>query len=288
MARKRLDQRAPKSIPSYRKNRKMSTTMGLSEMSKTYQYRKVMKPMLERKRRARINKCLDELKDLMVATFEAQGEHITRLEKADILELTVNFLIRLKEQRQAQDRSVRIPNESNHVNRITQADGFRSGYIHAVNEVNRSIIALAVNKNTGAQLMNYLGQRLNQLQPPLEKSSPPPPITSPLRIRIQPPSIVNSGGNSVSSSCFSTASTGHQQHPCHRQMTITPLLLTTSSQNSTCSRSSVHSNGSSECSSHYSYTSTNSKSSNSSTTDTRSPSEIDSNLEEEDNVWRPW
>jgi len=34
------------------------------EMSKTYQYRKVMKPMLERKRRARINKCLDELKDI--------------------------------------------------------------------------------------------------------------------------------------------------------------------------------------------------------------------------------
>jgi len=51
-------------------------------MSKTYQYRKVMKPMLERKRRARINKCLDELKDLMVATLESEGEHVTRLEKA--------------------------------------------------------------------------------------------------------------------------------------------------------------------------------------------------------------
>ena len=35
-------------------------------MSRTHQYRKVMKPLLERKRRARINKCLDDLKDLMV------------------------------------------------------------------------------------------------------------------------------------------------------------------------------------------------------------------------------
>uniref|UniRef100_T1HTH6 BHLH domain-containing protein n=2 Tax=Rhodnius prolixus TaxID=13249 RepID=T1HTH6_RHOPR len=34
-------------------------------ISRTYQYRKVMKPMLERKRRARINRCLDELKELM-------------------------------------------------------------------------------------------------------------------------------------------------------------------------------------------------------------------------------
>ena len=34
-------------------------------MSRTFQYRKVMKPLLERKRRARINACLDELKDIM-------------------------------------------------------------------------------------------------------------------------------------------------------------------------------------------------------------------------------
>jgi hypothetical protein len=30
----------------------------------------VTKPLLERKRRARINKCLDELKDLMVGALE--------------------------------------------------------------------------------------------------------------------------------------------------------------------------------------------------------------------------
>ena len=34
-------------------------------MSRTHQYREVMKPLLERKRRARINACLDELKDIM-------------------------------------------------------------------------------------------------------------------------------------------------------------------------------------------------------------------------------
>jgi len=52
-------------------------------MSRTHQYRKVMKPLLERKRRARINKCLDELKDLMVHALQHEGENITKLEKAD-------------------------------------------------------------------------------------------------------------------------------------------------------------------------------------------------------------
>ena len=32
---------------------------------KTYTYKKITKPLLERKRRARINACLDELKDIM-------------------------------------------------------------------------------------------------------------------------------------------------------------------------------------------------------------------------------
>merc|ERR1712218_748548 len=67
-------------------------------MSRTHQYRHLIKPMLERKRRARINKCLDELKDLMVAALQQDGESITKLEKADVLELTVRHLRKLKVQ----------------------------------------------------------------------------------------------------------------------------------------------------------------------------------------------
>ena len=39
-------------------------------VSRTFQYRKYMKPMLERKRRARINRCLDELKELMTGALQ--------------------------------------------------------------------------------------------------------------------------------------------------------------------------------------------------------------------------
>ncbi|EZA57426.1 hypothetical protein DMN91_008714 [Ooceraea biroi] len=68
-------------------------------VSRTYQYKKVTKPLLERKRRARINHCLDQLKDLMVDAFEAEGENIGKLEKADILELTVRHLQKLQASR---------------------------------------------------------------------------------------------------------------------------------------------------------------------------------------------
>ncbi|XP_017145234.1 enhancer of split mgamma protein [Drosophila miranda] len=146
----------------------------ISEMSKTYQYRKVMKPMLERKRRARINKCLDELKDLMVATLESEGEHVTRLEKADILELTVTHLQKMKQKRQHKSAT---GDES-----LSPAEGFRSGYIHAVNEVSRSLSHLpGMNVSLGTQLMTHLGQRLNQLQPAVKEALP---ITAPLSVHI--------------------------------------------------------------------------------------------------------
>ncbi|KAA0196416.1 hypothetical protein HAZT_HAZT011807 [Hyalella azteca] len=72
----------------------------IEPMSRTYQYRKVMKPMLERKRRARINKCLDELKDLMVGALQNEGDSIAKLEKADVLELTVTHLKKLRQRGQ--------------------------------------------------------------------------------------------------------------------------------------------------------------------------------------------
>merc|ERR1712223_1111894 len=68
---------------------------GDAPVSKTYTYKKITKPLLERKRRARINACLDELKDIMTGALQAEGENVSKLEKADILELTVRHLQKL-------------------------------------------------------------------------------------------------------------------------------------------------------------------------------------------------
>ena len=46
-------------------------------MSRTHQYRHMVKPLLERKRRARINKCLDELK---------VGEYFAQKQERNIFE----------------------------------------------------------------------------------------------------------------------------------------------------------------------------------------------------------
>ncbi|KAL2104161.1 hypothetical protein ACEWY4_001029 [Coilia grayii] len=57
---------------------------------------KLRKPLVEKMRRDRINSCIDQLKSLLEREFHSQDPN-TKLEKADILEMTVSFL---KRQRQ--------------------------------------------------------------------------------------------------------------------------------------------------------------------------------------------
>ena len=101
-----------------------------SSMSRTHQYRKVLKPLLERKRRARINSCLEELKDLMEATGCNSGEGMQRLEKADVLEVTVRHLRDLK----ARGRLAAGTD-------ITSTATFRSGFSACAREVSTFITA---------------------------------------------------------------------------------------------------------------------------------------------------
>nr|CAI5863493.1 unnamed protein product [Callosobruchus analis] len=121
-------------------------------ISRTYQYRKVMKPMLERKRRARINRCLDELKELMVTALQSEGENVSKLEKADILELTVRHLHKLRRQHRLS------------ANPVIDSDRFRAGYTHCANEVSRCLASTpGVDVQLGTKLMTHLGHRLNEM-----------------------------------------------------------------------------------------------------------------------------
>ncbi|KAF5904712.1 transcription factor HES-5-like [Clarias magur] len=52
---------------------------------------KLRKPMVEKMRRDRINNCIDQLKKLLENELRRQDPN-TKLEKADILEMTVTFL----------------------------------------------------------------------------------------------------------------------------------------------------------------------------------------------------
>ncbi len=62
-------------------------------------YRKILKPMLERRRRARVNRCLEQLRELVVSSSSCSPLGLgqagpSKLEKADVLEMTVSQLKR--------------------------------------------------------------------------------------------------------------------------------------------------------------------------------------------------
>ena len=137
-------------------------------MSKTDQYRKVMKPLIERKRRARINNCLDELKDLMMFALQSEGESISKLEKADVLELTVKHLRKLKRQQMLS------------VNPGLELDRYRAGYTTCATEVSRCLASTGVDISVGSRLMSHLGNTLNTLEAKRQE---------PLRVRVPEPRV---------------------------------------------------------------------------------------------------
>lgn len=53
---------------------------------------------MEKKRRARINKCLNDLKSFLLDSLKRDSTHTSKMEKADILELTVQLLRSLQRQ----------------------------------------------------------------------------------------------------------------------------------------------------------------------------------------------
>lgn len=70
-------------------------SLKMEKMSQKALERKNNKPIMEKKRRARINKCLNQLKALILEADSERSRH-SKLEKADILEMTVRYLQTLR------------------------------------------------------------------------------------------------------------------------------------------------------------------------------------------------
>ena len=77
-------------------------------------------------RRTKITECLDELKELMMLLSGEDGETASRLEKADILEVTVKYMRSLKES----GCLALTPN-------VTYSQRFRGGFSSCAAEVSR-------------------------------------------------------------------------------------------------------------------------------------------------------
>ncbi|KAH8247376.1 hypothetical protein KR038_003302, partial [Drosophila bunnanda] len=121
--------------------------------SKTQIYQKVKKPLLERQRRARINKCLDTLKTLVA---ELRGDDgILRMDKAEMLESAVIFMRQQKTHKMTvEEPAAALP-----------LDGFKNGYMNAVNEVSRVMASTpGMSVDLGKSVMTHLGRIYKNLQ----------------------------------------------------------------------------------------------------------------------------
>ncbi|XP_032619728.1 transcription factor HES-2 [Chelonoidis abingdonii] len=78
---------APQAAQSY------SSRVGVHRKTgEAAELRKTLKPLMEKRRRARINESLNQLKTLILPLIGKDSSRYSKLEKADILEMTVQFL----------------------------------------------------------------------------------------------------------------------------------------------------------------------------------------------------
>ncbi|XP_069162996.1 transcription factor HES-4-B-like [Procambarus clarkii] len=110
----------------------MCTSVG-SNMADTQKTRRSNKPLMERRRRERINHCLNELKNLVLTAQRKDPTRYNKLEKADILEMTVRHVEALHRQETS--------TSSRHLNADSSAK-YRAGFTQCAAEVSRFLASL--------------------------------------------------------------------------------------------------------------------------------------------------
>ncbi|XP_076591834.1 hairy-related 8.2 [Chaetodon auriga] len=144
-----------------------STTHNVAKHPSAKEERKLRKPLIERKRRERINNCLDQLKETVIGAFRLDQ---SKLEKADILEMTVKHLQNI---------------QSNKLNDPTLGleaqQKYSTGYIQCMHEVHNMLLTCDwMDKTLGSRLLNHLLKSLprstdqHPLQPSPRQDAPLP------------------------------------------------------------------------------------------------------------------
>ncbi|NWR61626.1 HES6 protein, partial [Bucorvus abyssinicus] len=121
-----------------------ATPGGTHKLASTKEERKLRKPLIERKRRERINNCLDQLKETVVGAFHLDQ---SKLEKADILEMTVKHLQNIQSSKLMADSKVGLEAQQR----------YSTGYIQCMHEVHNLLLTCEwMDKTLGARLLNHL------------------------------------------------------------------------------------------------------------------------------------
>ncbi|XP_061401465.1 protein deadpan [Musca vetustissima] len=129
---------------------RLANPAGLSKA----ELRKTNKPIMEKRRRARINHCLNELKSLILEAMKKDPARHTKLEKADILEMTVKHLQSV----QRQQLSMALQTDPTVIHK------FKTGFAECADEVNRYVSQLdGVDETVRQRLNSHLNQCASSL-----------------------------------------------------------------------------------------------------------------------------
>ncbi|XP_032779653.2 transcription factor HES-1 [Daphnia magna] len=160
-----------------------STWDDKESVSRTMLYKKITKPLLERQRRARINRCLDELKELMSAALAAEGENLTKLEKADVLELTVRHLHQLHREGELSLNAsgggvggiFNRPPSGAAAAAPADRRRYQGGFLACAQQVASYVMKTpGLEPGLGQRLLAHLARCSQQISP--ESTAPPPPV----------------------------------------------------------------------------------------------------------------
>ncbi|XP_048040048.1 hairy-related 8a isoform X1 [Megalobrama amblycephala] len=141
--------------------------------------RKLRKPLIEKRRRERINSSLEQLKGIMVDAYNLDQ---SKLEKADVLEITVQHMENLQ----------RGPGGSHSPGTgFESRQRYSSGYIQCMHEVHNLLLSCpGMDKTLGARLLNHLLKSLPHISTEAGSVGTPGPIPlSPTHSPLNLPSL---------------------------------------------------------------------------------------------------
>ncbi|XP_020785423.1 hairy-related 9 isoform X1 [Boleophthalmus pectinirostris] len=138
------------------------------------EHRKSSKPIMEKRRRARINESLGQLKTLILDALKKDSSRHSKLEKADILEMTVKHLRNL----QRVQMSAALSADA------TVLSKYRAGFNECMNEVTRFLsTSEGVNAEVRSRLLSHLSGCMGQMMYPQQAPSQQH-IAQPLHVQL--------------------------------------------------------------------------------------------------------
>ncbi|XP_014675671.1 PREDICTED: transcription factor HES-5-like [Priapulus caudatus] len=147
--------------------------------------RKIFKPIVEKKRRDRINSCLDDLKELLRQQgMRKEGMCYSKVEKADILEMAVEYL-----------HAIRSQQITVMASRPELAMKYQAGYTECAAAVSQFMGLSGLSPELGTRVMGHLSGVITNRSP-----LPPSPTSLPSSPTSLPPTSAPSVRSAYSGS----------------------------------------------------------------------------------------